>query len=417
MQINCEFVPEREIWAKWTQSKQTGLMYDNRWSAMRKIILFTLLSLTLACTPVSKPDSVPTNFPLSLTPEIATSTRAQAFPTPTPGYPDEGYGPTDFPANINPLTGLSANPSMLDRRPMLIKVSNLPREVRPQSGLSRADIVYEYYTEEGTTRFIAIFYSRDAEQVGSIRSARFFDEHIIRMYRGLFVFGSGDERVRDRLYKADFAERLIVEWQAECPALCRPDPVTNYLMADTAALREVVRERGISDERQDLDGMFFRMQIPGGGQPAERVYAWYSGVIYNRWDYDPPSGRYYRYVDVENALEGQPEVYRPLRDALGDIPIAADNVVVLLIPHTVYSESPEIIEMHFYDSGPAYAFRDGQAYELKWVRANEVGLYSLYSKSGEVYPFKPGTSWFEVMGLSTEIIQDDADWRFEMRFP
>jgi hypothetical protein len=300
---------------------------------------------------------------------------------------------------------------------MLIKVSNLPREIRPQSGLSRADIVYEYYTEEGTTRFIAVYYGQDAEQVGSIRSARFFDEHIIRMYRGFFVFGSGDERVRDRLYNSNFAERLIVEWQVDCPALCRPDPVTNLLMADTVALHEYVHNQGLSDERQDLNGMYFRMQVPDGGQPAERVYAWYSVAIYNRWDYDPPSGRYYRYVDVENALDGQPEVYKPLRDALGDIPIAADNVIVLLMPHTFYSTSPEIVEMYFYESGPAYAFRDGKAYELKWVRANEAGLYSLYTKDGNEYAFKPGNTWFEVMGIDTKIIEDNNDWRFRMRFP
>lgn len=399
------------------KSKQPDLVYDNRWMTMRKTILITLLSLTLACTLVAEPDSPPTITPLPLPSVTVAPTQSTAYLTPTPGYPEAGYGPMGFPSDINPLTGLSADPSVLDRRPMLIKVSNLPREVRPQSGLSRADIVYEYYTEEGTTRFIAIYYGRDAEQVGSIRSARFFDEHIIRMYRGLFVFGSGDERVRDRLYSADFAERLIVEWQAECPALCRPDPVTNYLMADTVALREYVHTQGISDERQDLEGMRFQMQIPDGGKSVERIYAWYSAVIYNRWDYDPPSGRYYRYVDVENALEGQPEVYKPLRDALGDIPIAADNVVILLMPHTFYSESPEIVEMQFYDSGPAYAFRDGQAYEVEWVRANEAGLYSLYTKDGEVYPFKPGTTWFEVMGLSTKINQNDKNWRFTMRFP
>jgi hypothetical protein len=300
---------------------------------------------------------------------------------------------------------------------MLIKVSNLPRDVRPQFGLSRADIVYEYYTEEGTTRFVAIYYGQDAEQVGSIRSARFFDEHIIRMYRGLFVFGSGDARVRERLYESDFAERLIVEWQAECPALCRPDPVTNFLIADTVAVRDYVREQSISDEKQNLDGMRFQMQVPDGGQPVERIFAWYSAVIYNRWDYDPPSGRYYRYVDVENAFEDQPEVYRPLRDALGDIPIATDNVVILLMPHEFYSESPEIVEMDFYRSGPAYAFRDGQVYELEWVRANEAGLYALYTKDSEVYPFKPGTTWFEVMGIESRIISDEETWRFEMRFP
>jgi len=384
---------------------------------LRKVILLTLLSLTLACQPVSSPDSSPTVPPSPLPSATASSPQPYIYLTPTPGYPEKGFGPTDFPIDINPLTGLSTDPIYLDRRPILIKVSNLPREVRPQSGLSRADIVYEYYTEEGTTRFIAIYYSQDAEQVGSIRSARFFDEHIIRMYRGFFVFGSGDERVRERLYDSNFSERLIVEWQAECPALCRPDPVTNYLMADTLALREYIHSQGIPDGRQDLDGMHFQAQFPDGGQPAEQVYAWYSAVIYNRWDYDPPSGHYYRYVDVENALEGQPEVYKPLRDALGDIPIAADNVVILLMPHTFYSVSPEIVEMEFYGSGPAYAFRDGQAYELEWVRKNEAGVYSLHTKDGEDYPLKPGTTWFEVMGISTRMIRDNAVWRFEMLFP
>ena len=384
---------------------------------IRKTILLTLLSLTVACLPVADHDSSPTPTPFPLPSATATSLPPAAYLTPTPGYPEEGFGPTNFPSDINPLTGLSTDPATLDRRPMLIKVSNLPREVRPQFGLSRADIVYEYYTEEGTTRFIAIYYSQDAEQVGSIRSARFFDEHIIRMYRGLFVFGGADQRVLDRLNSTRFADRLIVEWQAECPALCRPDPVTNYLIADTAAVREYVRESGISDDKQNLEGMRFQMQAPGGGQAVDRIFAWYSTVIYNRWDYDPPSGRYYRYVDVENASDVQAEVYKPLRDALGDVPIAADNVVVLLMPHTFYSVSPEMVEMSFYRSGPAYAFRDGQVYELKWVRANEAGLYSLYTKNGEVYPFKPGTTWFEVMGMESEVLQNDEAWRFEMRFP
>jgi len=384
---------------------------------VRRIILIALLSLTIACQPVGGLLFTPTLAPSPQPSATATPNLPNVYLTPTPGYPEEGFGPTDFPNDINPMTGLGTDPALLDRRPLLIKVSNLPREVRPQSGLSRADIVYEYYTEEGTTRFIAIYYGQDAEQVGSIRSARFFDEHIIRMYRGIFVFGSGDERVRDRLYEADFADRLIVEWQAECPALCRPDRVTNYLMADTLAVHDYARAQGISDEKQDLNSMRFQMQPPEGGQPADRIFAWYSAVIYNRWDYDLPSGRYYRYVDTENALEGQPEVYKPLRDALNDWPIAADNVFVLLMPHEFYSTSPEIVEMQFYGRGPAYAFRNGQAYELEWVRANEAGLYSLYTQDGEVYAFKPGNTWFEVMGIDTTISQSEKNWRFEMRFP
>jgi len=384
---------------------------------IRKMILITLLSLTLACQPVKQLDSPPTVTPISSHSATVSPTQPSGYLTPAPGYPEAGYGPSDFPPDVNPLTGLSTDPANLDRRPLLIKVSNLPRQVRPQSGLSRADVVYEYYTEEGTTRFIAIFYGQDAEQVGSIRSARFFDEHIIRMYRGFFVFGSGDERVRERLYSYDFADRLIVEWQAGCPALCRPDPLSNYLMADTVALHEYVHEQGLPDERQDLEGTRFRLQPPEGGQPVDQVYTWYSAVIYNRWDYDPPGERYYRYVDAENTLDGEPEVYKPLRDALGDVPIAADNVIVLFMPHTFYSVSPEIVEMDFFGRGPAYAFRDGQAYELEWVRKNESGVLSFVSKDGTDFPFKPGTTWFEVMGLSTKINLNDSTWRFEMRFP
>lgn len=390
---------------------------------MRKNILIALLSLTFICLTFAGcrqapgPDSLPEPTLYPLASATAVPTLPAAYPTPTPGYPVGGFGPENFPIDINPLTGLSTDPALLDRRPMLIKVSNLPREVRPQSGLSRADIVFEYYTEEGTTRFIAIYYGKDAEQVGSIRSARFFDEHIIRMYRGFFVFGSGDERVRDRLYSSGLSERLVVEWQVGCPALCRPDPLTNYLMADTVAVREHLRAQGISDERQGLDGMRFRKQPPAGSQAVGRLYVWYSAAIYNRWDYDPPSGRFYRYVDVENALEGQPEVYKPLRDALGDVPISADNVVVLLVPHDFYSVSPEIVDIQFYGNGPGYAFRDGQAYELEWARPDENGVLRLLTRDGEAFPLKPGVTWFEVMGISTNFHPEEGQWRFEMRFP
>ena len=139
----------------------------------RKTILIALLSLTLACIipvggqPVPESDALPTVTPSSLPSATAFPPQPYVYLTPTPGYPDEGFGSTDFPIDINPLTGLSTDPTFLDRRPILVKVSNLPRDVRPQSGLSRADIVYEYYTEEGTTRFIAIYYSQDAEQVRS----------------------------------------------------------------------------------------------------------------------------------------------------------------------------------------------------------------------------------------------------------
>ena len=74
---------------------------------------------------------------------------------------------------INPLTGLApADPALLDRRPVLVKIENLPRSDRPQWGLSLADLVYEYHTEEGTTRFAAIYYGNNATQIGPVRDRK-----------------------------------------------------------------------------------------------------------------------------------------------------------------------------------------------------------------------------------------------------
>ena len=97
--------------------------------------------------------------------------------------------PYSIPAGINPLTGqYPALPGLLDRRPIASKIALYPRYVRPESGLSLADIVFEYYIEGGLTRFVAIFYGNDAERVGPVRSGRFFDEHIARMYQSYIVF-------------------------------------------------------------------------------------------------------------------------------------------------------------------------------------------------------------------------------------
>src|SRR5205823_9909671 len=44
----------------------------------------------------------------------------------------------------------------------------------PQSGLNRADVVYEALAEGGITRFLALFATQAADIVGPVRSARHY---------------------------------------------------------------------------------------------------------------------------------------------------------------------------------------------------------------------------------------------------
>jgi hypothetical protein len=68
----------------------------------------------------------------------------------------------NFPAGINPLTGLPvSDPSMLKLPAVLISITNFPASARPQAGLSYTPLIYEIYIGEGMTRFLAVFYGEN----------------------------------------------------------------------------------------------------------------------------------------------------------------------------------------------------------------------------------------------------------------
>ena len=78
-----------------------------------------------------------------------------------------------------PLTGLPAPGGAVPQRPaMAVKIDNYPAG-RPQSGLDKADIVFEEPVEGGITRYAAVFQCQDVALVGPVRSARNIDIGIL----------------------------------------------------------------------------------------------------------------------------------------------------------------------------------------------------------------------------------------------
>ena len=387
---------------------------------MKKLLaVFLSLSVLLAAcappasTPATATVPAPTGTPTaSATPQPPTVTPSPQ-PSPTPAYPPEGYGPSNFPSAVDPLTGLLvADPALLARRPLLIKVSNLPRNNRPQWGLSLADLVFEYYTEEGGTRFAALFYGNNAGMVGPIRSGRFIDGQLVRGYKAVFAFGSAYIAEWDRFVNSDYANRLVVEGSGT--PLTRYDPNNaNFLVVNTADLSAYATSKGI-DAQQSLDGMSFKLAAPTAGQPVAQVFVRYSGVIYNRWDYDKATGKYLRFSDTTEDYNNDNEQYAQLTDRLTNKPIAFDNLVVLYVTHELYS--PEIYDILLNGSGDGYAFRDGQAYQVKWQR-NSTDVVSLTNLDGSAFPFKPGSTCFEVVGINSIVQQSPQFWRFTHQMP
>jgi hypothetical protein len=180
----------------------------------------------------------------------------------------------------------------------------------------------------------------------------------------------------------------------------------------------VVRQ-GSYNTAPDLSGTRFSYGIPAAGQTAQSIFVRYSLIIYGRWDYDEEAGRYLRYQETFGYADPSTETYTALRDGLTGEQIAADNVVALFAPHHYFkkTDTTEIIQIDLDGSGQGIVFRDGLAYPVTWVRPPDGGLMQLYSLEGDLFPLKPGQTWYQIYSLESDLDIQEGEWHFSFTPP
>jgi len=350
-------------------------------------------------------------------------------------------GPCEYQENVNPLTGLVVDDvNSLNRRPIVVKVSNSPAIVRPQSGIGEADLVFEHYTEVGITRFSAIFLSNAPTRVGSIRSARLIDYELAPMYDALLAFAGASIGVDKRIYgseavaaglcatredydqclaeaaiiappgvvpPSDFVDRAYKGVLFGSPYFYRDEtvPVPHNLFVNLDALWQLAESDGNSG-RQDLSGMAFSEELQGDAT-GSGIYAQvrYTTTIVE-WHYDPETERYYRSTDGQRHF-----------DANTDEQVSAANVIIVYAGHYL----TDIIESGYEDNihwsaqitvwpeGEAVILRNGVRYEGRWLRPTRPDLMTFVSNDGEVIYLNPGNSWIQLVRLP-EQMNPENEW-------
>ena len=374
------------------------------------------------------------NLPTEISP-VPTRLSVEVTPNFTPFVvnpsPTSEPSPLNLVVDINPLTGLPpSNPVLLERRPLAIKISNYPRAIRPQYGLTLADQVFEYYIEWGDTRFIAVFYGNDSKQVGPVRSGRFFDEHVARMFQAFLVFNFADPREWNYLKESDLYPYLVIPGCVDCvgpPFFVSnssnlPDErhLTNYF--DTTRFSEYIAKKGVNNSRQFIRNGFFSELIPGSDLRVNRIYTFYSPEDYSYWEYHKQTKKYLRFQETitVNSEAGIPETYAPLMDAATSQQVNAQNVVVLLVSHTFankFNAEDEVYNINLVDSGLAYVFRDGVVIPARWARPEKDQPLFLTTLDGAPIFLRPGRTFYEVIGVTSTMQQDADRWRFEFQTP
>ncbi len=331
----------------------------------------SVLALVLtACSGGGRPTAF--NTPVATGSPAGPSTSPSASPTPSPA------------GLVSPLTGLPV-PQL--GRVVAIKVDNAPL-ARPQSGLDRADVVYEELVEGGSTRFLAIYSSQHAPVIGPVRSVRESDIELLSAYGPvLFAYSGGNAGVKASVRRSDLQ---IVSYDdvpgAYWKAGRRRDAI-NY-MTSTANL---LAARTTGALAQDV-GFRFGAAIPPGRVSRDVTVHW--SRAQTSFHYDPVSRRWFRYMDGRKAM---------LRDG-GQM--TAPNVIVQRVPvvgsrytDVTGSRSPYTATT---GNGVGLVLRDGIAVPMTWNRAG-TGPTRYLDHTGTDIALKPGPVWILLVPTNARV--------------
>ncbi len=274
-----------------------------------------------------------------------------------------------------------------------MKIEN-PREVRPQTGLDAADVVWEQVVEGGVTRFVAVFHSAIPAEVGPIRSVRPMDPAITAPLRGVIAFSGGQPGFVRALADAGLQ---VVSHDAGDAGFYR----TSGRSAPHNVFGDPERFLGQADAGHAAPpGPQFRFaRRPDlatatlAGTPVGSVQITMSSYSQPGWTWDAATGTWLR-----------TESGRPATAASG-AQLRAANVVVLRVDlvdsGTTDPAGTPVPETRLVGTGAATVATGGRTIEVTWSKESVDAPLALVAADGQPVSLAPGTTWVELVPNGT----------------
>jgi len=296
--------------------------------------------------------------------------------------------------------------------PLLIQVENL-YQARPQSGLSTADVVYEYQTEGGISRFTGIWFTRPptSDLVGPVRSARLIDLRLLRIYGGALLFSGASNYTLAELnssgLKAYSPDNAVVG-STILYRTSSPPPAYRYgaphnLYTNGTELATFAQKVGLTTVGYQLWPRTASDDLPTGSEAVTSFEVPISAEETPIFTYQPTTGEYQRSEPATPEYPGT----GVLDDADTNTPWDVPNVVMIqapVIPVPADNENPSGGYTEGLDfgvgpssSGSGQLAVGGQLYAISWTQGAS-GPPQLTLADGQPAPLVAGQVLFEVVG-------------------
>lgn len=286
-------------------------------------------------------------------------------------------------SGMYPLTGIGTN-NNVNQRAIAVMVNNHTK-ARPQSGLSKADIVYEMLAEGEITRFLAVFQSEMPERVGPIRSARSYYVELAKGFNSLYIAHGYSPEAKQMLTSGYIDNLNGIQYDGTLfqRSNDRRPPHNSYISFKSI-------EKGANDKGYDLTGapaaftFLNKKEVKGiQGNSIKEATINYGSIAYNvQFKYDEQDGKYKRYSNGEQTV-----------DAETSKPIAIDNVFIIETKHQVVDHKGRR-DIDLKSGGKAYLLQKGKANEVEW--ANKGGRLVPTFKGKEI-GLVPGKTWVNII--------------------
>jgi hypothetical protein len=334
---------------------------------------------------VAPPTSAPSATPIPTAPP--TSTPA---PSPTP-EPTPSLLAAD-------LTGLPVDPAVAHRLPLAVMIDDA-RAARPQSGFNAASIVYQAPADGYETRYLFLYQETEGDDIGPVRSARFFLIQWAQETRSVMGHYGGDQRSRTYLkyHPKQFTDvdALGRGSKAFHRIKTRSAPHNGY--TSTADLRTVAARLGAPETLDpDVFRRPFRDALPIDARaPGQHIRVPYSTNVIT-YRYDPATNLYRRSIDGRAHI-----------DPADDRRVTTTNVVVLFQRFRIDTKiepghaRPDLTTV---GSGKAIVYQEGHRIEATWRKVDDTGPTRLFdADSGAELPLVRGRTFFQVVPTGTKV--------------
>jgi Protein of unknown function (DUF3048) N-terminal domain/Protein of unknown function (DUF3048) C-terminal domain len=302
--------------------------------------------------------------------------------------------PTPVPSVVSgPLDGLPTARRISERRPLAVIMDNFYPDARPQSGISKASVVFDALTEGGITRLMALFLEHDAGRIGPIRSARPYFVSWAAGFRALFVHAGGAPSALQLLRRTPSLADIDALQATKVFSRASDRSTPHDLYGSTSGARAAALQNS-GTVVAPSPGLAFGIETPlhSRGRSSSFQVSFSTPQVSS----PPAYSVTYRYARKRNVyLRSQGGV--PFVDRVTGFQLAPKNVIVLYARLALVPNDPVgRISLAAVGGGRAILFQNGHVLRGMWSKASTSSPLSFNHADGRPMTLVPGQTWIEV---------------------